>query len=79
MTPRQKKKVTAICTEKARTDDALGRFSDHEGEDIGPTWHLFSKLNYHRYADHVEYEIGLHKQQIRTMRTLLRLKRRTNP
>jgi len=37
----QRRRVLKLCTEIQKTDDALGQFSDYEGEDNGPTWDAY--------------------------------------
>jgi len=37
----QRKRVLKLCTEIQKIDDALGQFSDYEGQEDGPTWHAF--------------------------------------
>lgn len=34
----RRKRILTICDEMRANDDALGRFSDHEGGTDGPTW-----------------------------------------
>jgi hypothetical protein len=39
MTRDQKRqRILKLCTEMQKNDEALGRFSDHEGGTDGPTW-----------------------------------------
>ncbi len=39
----KRKRVLKLCEEMMANDNALGRFSDHEGVPDGPTWIAFKE------------------------------------
>lgn len=39
----KRRRVQVLCEEMRKLDDALGRFSDHEGVPNGPTWIAFQE------------------------------------
>jgi len=47
-----------------KIDDKLGQFSDHEGNEDGPTYHLW-QLGKRRFAARCDEAIELHQRAIR--------------
>lgn len=39
----RRQRVMRLCREMQKNDDRLGRFSDHEGTEDGPTWQAFKE------------------------------------
>jgi hypothetical protein len=61
-----------LFREVQANDDKLGRYSDHEGTDGGPTFYLWSK-GYKAFKSHCQRSIRDHRAAIETMEKLQRL------
>lgn len=70
----KRKRVHKLCDEMRENDDALGRFSDHEGGCEGPTWQAFKDGYLSRRALEA---ISLHRKAIDLWGKLYNLDRHT--
>lgn len=67
------RKLVQFCEESRAIDDSLGRYSDHEGDENGPTYSLFLQP-VDAYLDHAEHVIELCRRKVRLMNKLRNLK-----
>jgi len=58
-----KQQVLGICNSIRDVDDQLGRFSDYEGGQNGPTWAVWN-VSKEIFAARCEQSITLHQQAI---------------
>lgn len=65
-----------LSNRKRAIDDELGRCSDHDGDDAGPTHHMFTHMRPEGYVQTVDYYIGRHEAAIRVCKRLISLKKR---
>lgn len=66
------RKALAHCEFVRYCDDRLGRYSDHEGDENGPTFHLWQKGDID-FEMHCLRAIEDHKKAITVWRKFLRL------
>ena len=67
--------LLALCERKRAVDDELGRCSDHEGDEHGPTYSMFKNMRPEGYCTTLDYYIGQHERAVRILRRLIRLRR----
>lgn len=71
-------KALELCKEMREVDDSHGMYSDHEGDESGPTWHLWSQ----GYADFRTYcarAIADHEQALFLWRQFVKLNQQRKP
>jgi hypothetical protein len=56
-----KEEVLAMCESIRKCDDSIGHASDHEGDENGPTWHMW-RLGQKRFARHVAAMVEWHRR-----------------
>lgn len=78
LTARQREKLMLLCREVNRVDDRIGQRSDHEGDENGPTYQVFTEATPDRYDDIADAMIELHRDGIRAWRKLQRLRQTAN-
>lgn len=59
-------------------DDRLGKFSDYEGDDEGPTYRLFKTSTPEEWQDQCQAAIDYHKAAVRLWNAALRASRKAN-
>lgn len=70
--------VLAMCESIRECDDMLGQASDHEGDEAGPTFHMWG-LGQQRFADHADALIEWHRRAIYRLTKAKRLNARRAP
>lgn len=63
-----------ICRQINRVDDRLGQRSDYEGQEDGPTYHLFNDCTRSKFNDICDAQIEAHSEAIRLWWKLKQLK-----
>lgn len=63
-----------LCAEIQACDDRIGRYSDHEGTEEGPTYHLY-QLGFATFKSHCIRAIEDHEAAIIVFKKLLKLNR----
>lgn len=71
------KQVIEMCDAVRECDDNLGRCSDHEGSDEGPTFRVWN-LGPAKFKHHAEAVISWHQHAISVYRRLLKMNERRN-
>jgi hypothetical protein len=70
---RFEQKLLRLCSEMSALDDRLGKFSDYEGNEFGPTCFLFKNHDKTTFDYHANSAIALHKEAIRLWRELKKM------
>lgn len=70
--PPTEKELLKLCEEVRRCDDTLGKTSDHEGQQDGPTYRLWG-AGRESFRNHAEAIISWHQHAITVWKRLLRL------
>lgn len=66
------KMAQKLFLEVCKNDDRLGRYSDHEGDDGGPTYYMWSQ-GYAIFRSHCIRSIRDHMKAVETMKKLQKL------
>ena len=64
--------VLEWCEEVRKCDDQIGRYSDHEGEESGPTWYMWQS-GYETFKYACSRALADHKQAIHVWEQLQKL------
>lgn len=67
--------VLAMCRAINALDDALGKFSDYEGDESGPTYYLWKK-GVHTFNVKADEAIELHRRAIKEWQAARALNKR---
>ncbi len=78
ITTKQREALMRLCREVNRVDDGIGARSDHEGQEDGPTYQVFTEVESERYEDISEAMIEFHRDGMRVWRELRKLRRTVN-